>query len=96
MTFEVAVLDIRNVSKIKSNDKFIGNDNESDNLNTCHAIINYMVTKMQMKRNDDDIEIDNISDVTPILLEFSNMLDGWKIEITLSIPNNEMTVCCED
>ena len=96
MTFEVAVLDIRNVSKIKSNDKFIGNDNEIDNLNTCHAIINYMVTKMQMKRNDDDIEIDNISDVTPILMEFSNMLDGWKIEITLSIPNNEMTVCCEE
>ena len=55
-----------------------------------------MVTKMQMKRNADDIEIDNISDVTPILMEFSNMLDGWKIEITLSIPNNEMTVCCED
>ena len=77
-------------------EEFIGNDNEIDNLNTCHAIINYMVTKMQMKRNDDDIEIDNISDVTPILLEFSNMLDGWKIEITLSIPNNEMTVCCEE
>ena len=96
MTFEVAVLDIRNVSKIKSDDKFVGNDNEIDNLNTCHAILNYMITKMQLKRNADDIEVETISELSPILMEFTNMLDGWKCNITLSIPNNEMTVCCED
>lgn len=94
MTFEVAVLDIRNVSKVKSKDKFVGNDNEIDNLNTCHAILNYMVTKMQLKRNKDDIEVDTISELSPILMEFTNMLDGWKVEVTLSIPNNIMTVCC--
>jgi hypothetical protein len=96
MTFEVAVLDIRNVSKIKSDDKFVGNDNEIDNLNTCHAILNYMITKMQLKRNPDDIEVETVSELSPILMEFTNMLDGWKVNITLSIPNNEMTVCCED
>jgi hypothetical protein len=95
-TFEIAVLDIRNVSKVKSNDKFLGNDNEIDNLNTCHAIINYALTKMQLERNEFDIEIESVSDLTPILLEFTNMLDGWKVEITLSIPNNLMSVCCED
>ena len=95
-TFEIAVLDIRNVSKVKSNNKFLGNDNEIDNLNTCHAIINYALTKMQLERNQFDIEIENVSDLTPILLEFTNMLDGWKVDLTLSIPNNAMSVCCED
>ena len=95
-TFEIAVLDIRNVSKVKSNNKFLGNDNEIDNLNTCHAIINYALTKMQLSRNQFDIEIENVSDLTPILLEFTNMLDGWKVDLTLSIPNNAMSVCCED
>jgi hypothetical protein len=95
-TFEIAVLDIRNVSKVKSNDKFLGNDNEIDNLNTCHAIINYALTKMQLERNAFDIEIETISELSPILLEFTNMLDGWKVNLTLSIPNNLMSVCCED
>jgi hypothetical protein len=95
-TFEIAVLDIRNVSKVKSNNKFLGNDNEIDNLNTCHAIINYALTKMQLERNEFDIEIENVSDLTPILLEFTNMLDGWKVDLTLSIPNNAMSICCED
>lgn len=90
------MLDIRNVSKVKSNDKFLGNDNEIDNLNTCHAIINYAITKMQLNRNEFDIEIENVSDLSPILLEFTNMLDGWKVDLTLSIPNNEMSICCED
>jgi hypothetical protein len=95
-TFEIAVLDIRNVSKVKSNNKFLGNDNEIDNLNTCHAIINYALTKMQLERNEFDIEIETISELSPILLEFTNMLDGWKVNLTLSIPNNAMSVCCED
>jgi hypothetical protein len=95
-TFEIAVLDIRNVSKVKSNNKFLGNDNEIDNLNTCHAIINYALTKMQLERNAFDIEIETISELSPILLEFTNMLDGWKVDLTLSIPNNAMSVCCED
>ena len=95
-TFEIAVLDIRNVSKVKSNDKFLGNDNEIDNLNTCHAIINYAITKMQLNRNEHDIEIESVSDLSPLLLEFTNMLDGWKVDLTLSIPNNLMSVCCED
>jgi len=95
-TFEIAVVDIRNVSKVKSNDKFRGNDNEIDNLNTCHAILNYAITKMQLGRNENDIEVENVSDLSPLLMEFTNMLDGWKVEITLSIPNNLMSVCCED
>jgi hypothetical protein len=93
--FEVAIVDIRNVSKLQTVDKFLGNDNEIDNLNTTHGIMNYFVTKIKMKRNDDDIEVEDVSQLDPILLDFTNMLDGWKTTITLSIPNNEISVCCE-
>ncbi len=92
-TFEVAVVDIRNVSKIKGTDKFLGNDNELDNLNTCHAILNFMITNMRMQRNDFDIELLNDPNLQPILMEFTNALDGWKCEVELSVPNNQIEVC---
>jgi len=93
--FEIAVVDIRNVSKLQPTDKFISNTNEIDNLNTTHGILNYFVTKMKMKRNEDDIEVEDVAQLEPILMEFTNMLDGWKTTVTLSIPNNEIKVCCE-
>jgi hypothetical protein len=93
--FEIAVVDIRNVSKVQTVDKFLGNDNEIDNLNTTHGIMNYFITQIKMKRNDDDIEVEDVAQLEPILLDFTNMLDGWKTTITLSIPNNEISVCCE-
>jgi hypothetical protein len=93
--FEVAIVDIRNVSKLQTVDKFLGNDNEIDNLNTTHGIMNYFITQIKMKRNGDDIEVEDVAQLEPILLDFTNMLDGWKTTITLSIPNNEISVCCE-
>jgi len=94
-TFEIAILDIRNISKIKVNDKFLGNDNELDNLNTCHAILNYMITKMRLQRNDFDIELQNDPSLQPIMMAFTNALDGWKCDIELSVPNIDLSVCCD-
>ena len=94
-TFEIAILDIRNISKVKVKDKFLGNDNELDNLNTCHAILNYMITKMRLQRNDFDIELQNDPSLQPIMMAFTNALDGWKCDIEISVPNNDLSVCCD-
>jgi len=94
-TFEVAVVDIRNMSKVKGSDKFLGNDNELDNLNTCHAILNYMITKMRLQRNDNDIELINDPTLQPVLMAFTNALDGWKCDIEVSVPNDDFSVCCD-
>jgi hypothetical protein len=94
-TFEVAVVDIRNMSKVQIKDKFLGNDNELDNLNTCHAILNYMITKMQLRRNENDIELLNEPSLQPIFMAFTNALDGWKCDIELSVPNDQFSVCCD-
>lgn len=92
-TFEVAVLDIRNISKKIVTDKFLQNDNELDNLNTTHAVLNRLLTKLRLRNNIDKIEINNTPIITPIIFEEMNLLDGWRTEIELIIPNTEINVC---
>ena len=91
-SFEVTILDIRNVSKVQVQDKFLGNDNELDNLNTCHAIMNYVITKMKLQNNDYNIELINEPQLEPMLLKFSNQLDGWRSTFELAIAN-DVIVC---
>lgn len=92
-TFEIAVLDIRNISKKIVTDKFLQNDNELDNLNTTHAVLNRLITKLRLRNNTDKIELNNIPTITPIIFEEMNLLDGWRTEIELIIPNTEINVC---
>lgn len=92
-TFEVAVLDIRNISKQIVTDKFLQNDNELDNLNTTHAVLNRLITKLRLQNNESKIELNNTPTLTPIIFEEMNLLDGWRTELELIIPNTEINVC---
>lgn len=91
--FEVAVVDLRNISKKPVTDKFLGNDNELDNLNTCHAVLNRLVSILQNQNNNDGIQLVNVPTLQPIIFEESNLLDGWRCDLELIIPNNEIVVC---
>jgi hypothetical protein len=91
--FEVAVVDLRNISKQQVSNKFLGNDNELDNLNTCHAVLNRLVSILQNQNNNDAIQLVNTPTLQPIIFEDSNLLDGWRTDIELVIPNNEIVVC---
>lgn len=91
-TFEVAILDLRDISKNIVTDKFLKNDNELDNLNTTHAILNRLITKLRL-RNNNQIELNNTPTITPIIFEEMNLLDGWRTELELIIPNTEINVC---
>jgi len=91
--FEVAVVDLRNISKQQVSDKFLGNDNELDNLNTCHAVLNRLVSILQNQNNNDGIQLVNVPTLQPIIFEESNLLDGWRCDLELIIPNNEIVVC---
>ena len=90
--FTVQVLDIRNVSKKISTDKFLKNDNELDNLNTCFEVINSLIMDLKLQRNDLDIELLNDPTPLPVFYEFKDTLDGWTVELQLSI-TNDITVC---
>lgn len=91
--FEIAVVDLRNISKQPVSDKFLGNDNELDNLNTCHAVLNRLVSILQNQNNDYAIQLVNVPNLQPIIFEESNLLDGWRCDLELIIPNNEIIVC---
>lgn len=92
-TFEIAVVDLRNISKQLVTDKFLGNDNELDNLNTCHAVLNRLVSILRNQNNDYNIQLVNAPTLQPIIFEESNLLDGWRTDLELIIPNNEIVVC---
>lgn len=91
--FEIAVVDLRMTVKEVVTDKFRGNDNELDNLNTCHAVLNRLVSTLRNKQNNFNIDLNNTPLLQPIIFEDSNLLDGWRTEIELIMPNTEISVC---
>jgi hypothetical protein len=95
MTFEVTYLDIRDIVKTVITDKFNGNDNRWDNINQAHAVLNSLVTKLKLRRNEYDIELESTSEPLLIIGGFSNMLDGMSLIITLTYPNNKNYECKE-
>jgi hypothetical protein len=90
---EVHVLDQRNESKKPITDKFLKNDNRLDILNTNYAICNRFITKLRLQHNDYDIEVFGVTAPEAGYADFTNVLDGWKFTIELSIPNNNIEVC---
>lgn len=87
-TFEVAVLDQRDISK-EPGDKYNGNDNYIDNLNITSAIINDLVNYLRLQNNDDLIELVSVTDANKVEMSGYNLLDGFYITIKLSIPNTQ-------
>lgn len=89
--FEIHILKIRDVNKTASTDKWLRNDNELENYNTCVAIANRLLLKLK-QNNEFDIELLSKSQPEVISLEFLNMLDGIKFQLQLEITNN-VSVC---
>ena len=91
-SFEIAALDQRDISKEPITDKFEGNDNLQDNLNITYTILNDLVTWLKLNNNSNYIELESVSDASPIVFKDYNLLDGWLITVTLKIPNNQ-SIC---
>ena len=91
-SFEIACLDQRDISKSITTDKFDGNDNIQDNLNITYTILNDLVSWLRLQNNNNYIELESVSDATPIIFNDYNLLDGWFITLTLKIPNKQ-SIC---
>ncbi len=87
-TFEIAVLDQRDISK-EPGDKYNGNDNYIDNLNITSTIINDLVNYLRLQNNDDLIELVSVTDANKVEMSGYNLLDGWFITLKLSVPNTQ-------
>ena len=94
-TFSMSVLlmDIVDISNEEVTDKFRGNDNEQDVLNTQLAVGARLVEMLARGglRND-NYELSGTPSFEPFTERFENYLAGWSLNFEINIPN-DMTIC---
>ena len=86
-------MDIVDESKEDVTDKFLGNDNEQDVLNTQMAVINRLLELL--RRGDlytDLYQLEGAPQIEPFVDRFENKVAGWTLTFDVLIPNG-MTIC---
>jgi hypothetical protein len=89
----ILAMDIVNVSKDETTDKFDGNDNELYVLNTMLAVQNRCYELL--RRGDlytDKFQVDGTPSCEPFTERMENNLTGWTMSLDILIPN-DMTIC---
>ena len=86
-------MDIVDESKEDVTDKFLGNDNEQDVLNTQMAVINRLLELL--RRGDlytELYQLDGSPTIEPFVDRFENKLAGWTLTMDVLV-TNDMTIC---
>jgi hypothetical protein len=86
-------MDIVDESKEDVTDKFLGNDNEQDVLNTQMAVINRLLELLRRgDLNSELYQLEGSPSIEPFVDRFENKLAGWTLTFDVLIPNT-MTIC---
>jgi len=86
-------MDIVDISKDETTNKFRGNNNEQDVLNTQISVLNRLYEKLRRGNlYDDNFQVDGTPNLEIFVDRFENKLAGWTMTININTPN-EMTVC---
>ncbi len=89
----ILAMDIVDISKEETTNKFIGNDNEHDIFNTQISLLNRLYEKLRRGNlYDDNYQVDGTPTCEPFTDRFENKLCGWTMTFNMIVPN-EMTVC---
>ena len=89
----ILAMDIVDISKEETTDKFRGNDNEQDILNTQISVLNRLYEKLRRGNlYDDNFQVDGTPNCEPFIDRFENKLAGWTMTFNMNTPNT-MTVC---
>jgi hypothetical protein len=94
-TFSMSVLlmDIVDVNPTEATDKFRGNDNEQDVLNTQLAVGARLVELLERgSLRDANYALNGSPTFEPFTERFENYLAGWSLNFQIDIPN-DMTIC---
>jgi len=95
INFNVSVLfmDVVDMSKAESTDKFIGNDNEQDVLNTQLAVAAKLTDLLRRGSLYSDLyQVEGNVTCEPFVDRFENKLAGWTATYDILI-KNDMTIC---
>tara|TARA_R110000765_G_scaffold175050_1_gene279732 strand:+ start:3272 stop:3742 length:471 start_codon:yes stop_codon:yes gene_type:complete len=89
----ILAMDIVNQSKEQTVDRFTGNTNEQDILNTQLGVLNKLI--QILKRGDlytDMYQLDGDPNLEPFYDRFENNLAGWSANLDILI-YNDITIC---
>ena len=91
LRFNISILacDIVDQSKDITIDRFTGNDNEQDILNTQLAVLNRLIQRLRMGALHTDMyQLDGNPSLNPFNDRFENQLAGWSSTIDILIYND--------
>jgi hypothetical protein len=95
LTFNISIIamDIVDQSKSITTDKFTGNNNEQDILNTQLAVLNKVIQKLRMGNlYTDKYQLDTDVNCEPFYDRFENQLAGWTATMDIMI-DNDIRIC---
>ena len=95
LRFSLTVLacDIVDQSKEETTDRFTGNDNEQDILNTQLAVLNRLIQRLRMgSLHTDMYQLDGNPSLEPFMDRFENQLAGWSATMDILI-YNDIYIC---
>ena len=95
LRFNISILacDIVDQSKDVTTDRFTGNDNEQDILNTQLAVLNRLIQRLRMGQlHQDKYQLDGNPSLTPFMDRFENQLAGWSSTMDILI-YNDIYIC---
>ena len=95
LRFSISILacDIVDQSKDVKVDRFTGNDNEQDILNTQLAVLNRLIQRLRMGTLHQDMyQLDGSPNLTPFNDRFENQLAGWGSTMDILI-YNDINIC---
>ena len=91
LRFNISILacDIVDQSKDVTTDRFTGNDNEQDILNTQLAVLNRLIQRLRMgSLHTDMYQLEGNPSLTPFMDRFENQLAGWSSTMDILIYND--------
>lgn len=95
LRFNISILacDVVDQSKDETTDRFTGNDNEQDILNTQLAVLNRLIQRLRMgSLHTDMYQLEGNPSLTPFMDRFENQLAGWSSTMDILI-YNDIYIC---
>ena len=86
--------DLRNTNNTIEVDKFIGNDNEDDNLNSMAMVLYRLYQQLHdMEPGEEGFSLINWGTAEPYLQKGANVVDGWEVDIEFRIDEKYIGRC---
>jgi len=92
-TVELACLAQRDINKEIRTDDFWLQDNEADNLNETHAVLNRLWLMMYRDFERNNITASENPSLTAIVFGTAKILDGWLLTFDVEMPNDVINLC---